>query len=463
MLAILTIVAFVVWFALLYPMLRRAFERHVAPRNVPPLLPFLVISACAMTPFVYTVDRADGTALLDQGLSASNRLMIALTGLAGCYVLWQIARDRQVLRLPFAMPYLPFTLMILVDGLSTLWSVMPSFTAYRTAELAILFLASILLFDRTNIVRSLPVLISAFIGVWLVLVTPLFATNLAHGIIFSSAKNNMTPALCMVLLAYAVFVETGRRARFWQIALSFVGLVIAGSAASTGALVGFVPAVMVASPSRLARIAGVVVGIVFLGGFMLLTVNLSDFPVLLHFLSAVLQKPAIELAGATGRTEFWPAMISATQDHYFGSGYAAAERFLQLLIPPGEFRNLLGDTNFNPSSAHNMFLSTWSGTGLAGIALALAVLMAAVRWAMMLPLNERRFILSFTFMIILNGMTTPGLFSTWNVNLLAFAAVLAYARIAVGSRLAPSTANDEARQALASPAIPAVPVARMPP
>ena len=59
--------------------------------------------------------------------------MVAIAALAGCYVLWRIARDKRVLRLLFAMPYLPFTMMILFDGLSSNWSVVPTYTAYRTA------------------------------------------------------------------------------------------------------------------------------------------------------------------------------------------------------------------------------------------------------------------------------------------------------------------------------------------
>ncbi len=462
MLAILTIVAFGAWFALLYPVLRRALERRVPSLNVSPILPFLLVATSALLPFVYFVNRTDGIALLAQGLSDSNRVTIAITGLAGLYVLWRVALDKRVLRLPLAMPYLPFTMMLLFDLLSTGWSVVPSFTLYRVVELAVFFLATILLFDRTTILRSLPVLLGVFIVAWLVVVAPTYIENIAHGIIFSSAKNNVMPAMCFALLFYAFFVEPDRRRRLWQIGLAFPGLVIAGSASSTAAIFGFIPAIMLASRYGPARVAGVVLAVLAVLVFMMLTVNLADFPGLLHVVSVILQKPEAQLANATGRVSFWPAVIMATRDHYFGSGFAAADRFIQLLLPPGELRNLLGDNSLNLASAHNMFLSAWAGTGLAGIALGLTVLGSTIGWAMKLPLADRRFVLSFTFVIILNGLTVPGLFGAWNVDILAFIAVLAYARVAAG-REAARTAAGAGLPVWRFPGIAAASASRSPP
>ena len=119
-------------------------------------------------------------------------------------------------------------------------------------------------------------------------------------------------------------------------------------------------------------------------------------------------------------------LIEGTRDRYFGSGFAAAERFLQLLLPGAALRSLLGDTDLNLASAHNMFLSAWVGTGLVGITLALTVLESAANWVHKLPAAGRRFGLSVIFVLVLNGMTTPGIFSAWSVYTLAFVAVLAY-------------------------------------
>ena len=228
--------------------------------------------------------------------------------------------------------------------------------------------------------------------------------------------------------------------RPWQIVLALAGLVIAGSAASTAAMVGILPAVMIASPRPLIRFAGGVVAVLCAAAFLLLTINLGDFPGLLHVVSVVLQKPEAELANATGRAEFWPVLIEATRGHYLGTGFGAGERFPQLLLPAGEFRNLLGDKDINLASAHNMFLSAWVGTGLPGIALALTIFGTAVAWALKLPRGGRRFALSVIFVLVLNGLTTPGIFSSWNVMVVPFVAVLAFVRVAVGRQARPAGA-----------------------
>ena len=70
--AILNIVGFSGWFILIYPVLRRALERHVAPLDVSPIAPGLLLAAYGFMPLVFNVDRVDGRALLDEGLTASN-------------------------------------------------------------------------------------------------------------------------------------------------------------------------------------------------------------------------------------------------------------------------------------------------------------------------------------------------------------------------------------------------------
>ncbi|MET5020499.1 hypothetical protein AAHH78_36470, partial [Burkholderia pseudomallei] len=76
------------------------------------------------------------------------------------------------------------------------WSIVPTYTIYRTVELAIFTLASIMIFDRSDIERRLPNLFAMFIVLWLIATAPIILDNLAHGIVFSSAKHNLVPYLC---------------------------------------------------------------------------------------------------------------------------------------------------------------------------------------------------------------------------------------------------------------------------
>ncbi|CAO4153620.1 O-antigen ligase family protein [Methylorubrum aminovorans] len=428
MLNLLLVVAVVVWFALLYPLARHRLETRMGPLDGPVAVPFALMSVFALLPLVFNVPREDGNAVLDQGLTASNIALVVMTGLAGLYLAVRVAVDRRVLLVAFSMPYLPFTLMILVNGVSTAWSVVPSYTAYRTLELAIFTLVSILIFDRSDIERRLANLFALFTCVWLVATAPIILDNLAHGIVFSSAKHNLMPYLCAAH-AFLVIFDDRIRHRGAHLALALAGFVIAGSAASTASLIAVVPGLMVASRHRRLRLLGYTAFTVYLVLFVVLMVGLSAFPGLLEVVSVVLQKPPEELADATGRGTFWPVFIEATKDRFVGAGYAAGDRFIQLLIPTTALAETLARDAVFISSSHNMLLSAWAGTGLIGIGLCAMVLGAALRWGMKLDRAGRRLIATCMFFLILNGMTTPGIFQDWNINVLTFVALLAYARI----------------------------------
>lgn len=428
MLNLLLVVAVVVWFALLYPLARHRLETRMGPLDGPVAVPFALMSVFALLPLVFNVPREDGNAVLDQGLTASNIALVVMTGLAGLYLAVRVAVDRRVLLVAFSMPYLPFTLMILVNGVSTAWSVVPSYTAYRTLELAIFTLVSILIFDRSDIERRLANLFALFTCVWLVATAPIILDNLAHGIVFSSAKHNLMPYLCAAH-AFLVIFDDRIRHRGAHLALALAGFVIAGSAASTASLIAVVPGLMVASRHRRLRLLGYTAFTVYLVLFVVLMVGLSAFPGLLEVVSVVLQKPPEELADATGRGTFWPVFIEATKDRFVGAGYAAGDRFIQLLIPTTALAETLARDAVFISSSHNMLLSAWAGTGLIGIGLCAMVLGAALRWGMKLDRAGRRLIATCVFFLILNGMTTPGIFQDWNINVLTFVALLAYARI----------------------------------
>lgn len=433
MLSLLLSVAIASWFALLYPIVRRVVTTNMPPQNARLALPLALVAIFAFMPLVFVVPRQDGTAILQEGLTASNIVTVFLTGMTGLYVGGKILSDRRALLVPFSMPYLPFTLMIAVNGLSALWSIVPSYTAYRTVELSIFTLASILIFDRADIERRLADLLAIVIVAWLAASLPVVVTNLAGGIVFSAGKHNMMPLVCAALGFLVTFDRRAPR-RIPYFLLAVAGFAIAGSAASTASLAAVVPGMMIASASRPVRVLGVTAAALAGVLFVMLLSGLSSFSGLLDLLSVVLQKPVEELANATGRGTFWPTFIEATRDRVIGSGFSAADRFVQLLIPTSGLAEELGRETVFIASSHNMFLSAWAGTGVIGLGFAAVVLGTAFRWGMRLDLSGRRFVVSLMLFLCLNGMTTPGIFQDWNVHVLGFVAALAYARIALLNR-----------------------------
>ena len=171
MLNLFLVLAIPAWFTMLYPMVRRRLAVAVRPLDARLVLPMVLVCTFAFMPLVFTVPREDGNAVLEEGLSASNIITLVLTGLTGLYLFGKIALDRRVALLPFAMPYLPFTLMIGVNTLSAAWSIVPPYTLYRSAELFIFYHASIVIFDRTDIERRFADLLAIITLAWLASVT----------------------------------------------------------------------------------------------------------------------------------------------------------------------------------------------------------------------------------------------------------------------------------------------------
>lgn len=428
MLNLFVSIAVVAWFVLLYGMARQNLVTATRPLDLRPAVPIALAATFAYMPHVFNVERENGQAVLEEGLTASNILLVILTGLTWLYLLSRVFRDQRILRVPFSMPYLPFTLLIVMDGVSALWSIVPTYTIYRTAEVSAFTFASILIFDRSDIARRLADILAIFIGVWLIVIIPVIVTNLANGIVFSSGKNNMTPFICFAL-AMLVAVDRTQARRLPYFVLAVVGFIVAGSASSTGALVAIVPGLMIASARRSVRALGIVTTVATVVVFLVLMLSISMFPELLELVSTVLQKPAEEIANGTGRGSFWPIFLDATRDRLVGSGYSAGDRFLDVIIAQSDPSGVAATQNVGLASAHNMFLSAWAGLGLIGLCFAFVVLTNAIRWGLKLDLPGRRFVVCCMLMLILNGMTTPGIFQDWNVNILGFVALLAYARV----------------------------------
>lgn len=399
--------------------------------NWPWVGPLILSSTFTFAQFVFNVQREDGTAVLEQGLSASNIMTIAITIATAFYLLAILCVRRDVALLPFSASYLPFTLMIIYNLLSVMWSVVPVYTLYRCFELIIFYTLALVLFDRADIRQKIGKLLALYILAWLFVSLPRILESLVSGIVFSSAKNNTMPIVCATLMLWAGLEPsaTHRRANF---TLGAIGFIIAGSAASTGALFwALIPAWLIASPRPGMRVAGFALGLVVLVVFAFLIVGLSVFPELVDVLSVVLQKPSDELMRATGRSEIWPIFLAGTRDHMFGSGFSAADRFVQLLVPAGSFPDSFIRDQFHFGSSHNMFLSAWAGTGVVGLSFAVAVLGNAIRGALRLDIGGRRLVISVLVMLILNGLTTPGIFQDWGPMSFAFVAVLAYSRLAL--------------------------------
>ncbi|MBL8567193.1 MAG: O-antigen ligase family protein [Hyphomicrobiaceae bacterium] len=414
-----------IWFSVAYVSLPH--RRRIGLLDSAAPIPAVLLLAYFNLPFLFLVERTNGTAVLEQGLSISNLLAIAVVGLSVIYLARVAWNDGGILHLPSDRIVFPFSLAIAFAFVTTLWSVVPAYTLYRATELATLFAICFLLLDRERFGPVFIAFFAIFIATWLLGSLDTIASHLASGIFVSSAKNNMTPLMCLSALLYLyLFPETIRHRN--AVALLFVvGFVAGGSAATTAAVPLILTGLMAASSNPVVRRIGWFATIAYFALIIFLLGSLRQFPEIMEGISQLLQKPIAELEKNTGRSEFWPAYIEAGSGRLFGAGFAAGERFIQL-VDADATRRVLGDVDQLIRSAHNTFIGAWITMGWVGICLLNLVLGSAVITASRLDNRSRAFVYGVVFLLAANGMTTPGVLSEFNEHTMTLAAVLAFLR-----------------------------------
>jgi exopolysaccharide production protein ExoQ len=414
-----------VWFAVIYLALGRRGNVYIREGSF--WVPTILLVAFFMVPWVFQVSRTRGTAVLEEGLTLSNILSVAIVAVSALYLVVLVVRNIELLRLPTDKILFPFCLAIGFAFLSSAWSVAPLYTLYRTTELLVLFTISLLIFDRERFGPAFVTFNAVMIGVWLLVDGARIADNVANGIIFSSGKHNLTPLMCMSVLSYLYAFHCDARYKWPLGVLCVVGFIVGGSAAAVGATPLLVTGVMAASPRPWVRRLGWVASATYLALFIFLLVGLSQYPDLMEFIGTVLQKPVAELAENNGRSEFWPIFIEAARDRPFGGGFAAAERFIQLVNYDAVLR-ILGPNDVFIASAHNMAIGAWVGMGWVGICILITTLGHALLAASRLDVSARRFVYPVVLMVIANGMTTPGILGEFNPHTITWVALLAFLR-----------------------------------
>lgn len=414
------------WFGLLFPLCRPRATASLAEGDW--RMPALLLSAFFYVPYAFLVQRGGGTELLEQGLSSSNVLTIGIVAIAAVYLAWCIAGTPRLATLLLDRVLFPFWLFVAIAIASTAWSVVPSYTVYRSLELAVMFGVCLVAFDRTRFSHGFIAVHVVLLVGWLAVHAVEMFEDLAQGIVFSSAKDNMLPLLCVSLILFLA-LEPRRPRGTWAIVLFAVACFIAaGSAATVAAIPLIVTGLLAASANPAVRRIGAVASATWMLLFTVLLAGLGSFPQLMELVSAILQKPIVELEQATGRGQFWPLFFDATAGHNFGSGFAAGERFIQLLLDPAAVQERMGRPNVFIASAHNMVIGAWVAMGWLGLLAMTACLVLAWREAKRLDVHSRRYVFPMLLVLFANGLTTPGLFGEFNMHTIAWAGVLCLIR-----------------------------------
>ncbi|GAB1390911.1 MAG: hypothetical protein AMXMBFR78_17810 [Rubrivivax sp.] len=119
--------------------------------------------------------------------------------------------------------------------------------------------------------------------------------------------------------------------------------------------------------------------------FSVFDLNLSDLAAIISRTGRV-----SELTTMTGRTEIWSAVWAATLEQpYFGYGHGSSK-----LLIPQLYRTFWGWTS---THAHNMWLQTWFGAGIVGVALLASTMLLQLRYCLRTRDLASLMVLAFVF------------------------------------------------------------------
>ena len=99
-----------VWFAVIHLALGRRGNVYIREGSF--WLPTILLVAFVMVPWVFQVSRTRGTAVLEEGLTLSNILTVAIVAVSALYLLVLVVRNIELLRLPTDKILFPFCLAI---------------------------------------------------------------------------------------------------------------------------------------------------------------------------------------------------------------------------------------------------------------------------------------------------------------------------------------------------------------
>ena len=272
-------------------------------------------------------------------------------------LLWHLARIKWILAL------------VLMAGVSILWSQVPDFTARRAVALVATTALGVYVgirYDRAEQLRLLAYTMVLLVALTIFLVALLPEYGIAHdGAHFGNwqgiyhQKNMLGRVMVLATIVFAVIPSTGiwKFAKWLLAASSGIILVLSGSA--TGVIV-LIALLLIAPAARLLRLRGLSAvplwmtgGLIAVGCIVFTLTNLDALASMLGRSSTI-----------TGRTELWSVVLTAIFRHpWLGYGFSGFWLGMQ-----GESASVLLAVRWAVFFAHNGFLDLLLQLGIVGLA-----------------------------------------------------------------------------------------------
>src|SRR5215207_10632711 len=182
----------------------------------------------------FSAPREDGMSLLTFGLTTSNILSAVITILSASYVTYvMVGRKLEIFSL-FSGPYRAIMYMLAVYVFSCFWSISFSYSLYRLFELATFTALAICTFRGVSSPQFHARFVLLFTVIWLAANSGRIIESLESGGVFSSAKDNIFPAVAFFTIVIAFY--TRGLQKYACMTFGLLAFAAAGSAASTSAM-----------------------------------------------------------------------------------------------------------------------------------------------------------------------------------------------------------------------------------
>jgi hypothetical protein len=307
------------------------------------------------------------------GLSLKNYIEIAGTVVVGLWTARYLWGNRISVQRLYYGHWRWFLSLCAVYLLSATWSLMPTMTIYRVADLLVASILVLTIF-RSSATPSRGFLFLAYVCMLQCLVSQAALAYMSGdwpSYVVGFLRSNPGGGIATATLVFAIFAEPGQiRWRSFHIVSAVTASILFGSLASFLAFLVAVIYGLVAGRFRLLGFAmiALALSIVALGAIADVSVSTPE-----RYLSTLYGKSMDQVQTATGRVGLWHEAFRFLADRPMGAGYVAGERLMTSM------GNVDNSESWGAINSHDGYLSAWMAAGPLGLGLLIAFLFSLYR------------------------------------------------------------------------------------
>lgn len=349
--------------------------------------------------------REDVAALYETGLSIQNYVQVYVTLFVVLWATKLVYRKRININSLTKGPFRWVTLLIILNILSTFWSIWPMLTLYRSVELLALYIIVLFIFFYNNWhIRLKYLMIFSLI---ISLIGGIIANNFNifnDGAFIASIRSNSASMVAGAYLIYLIHSRLYLKARVGIInySIAIILLLIFGSLTSfLATLLSVLYLVYYKADIRLRPI-------IFVFAISLIVVNVNMIYNTTTQIGYFFGKNAEHLSTLTGRLFLWEVIVDLAKKNPFGFGFAAAERLLAVQL------STIKKVQWAAFNAHNGYLATLIGVGWIGLSMLIYIFIITWKKVSYTEYKYNSLLIGLLILVLVNNFTIGGIGSTFS-------------------------------------------------